>query len=238
MAPTRIPCFFHADDPVLLASSAREMQWTLEVASDWARQHQASFHVGDNKSALLAAGVDDALTALPDVGFTLADGSRGPPLRILNNQKHLGIIWDVRLCFEADMHAKIHSASREFASLCGLVAARSVPLSLALELFTLKVESLLVLGRWLWATEEGAPTALDTCMEGWARSLLGAEPWRNAVVAQSELGWHLGGFPRSVRSVAVRQACLWCLSSGHTGRRSSARASSKAAGRERRGTPH
>ena len=72
------------------------------------------------------------LTALLDVGFKLADGSWAPPLRILNSQNHLGMIWDAGLCVEADMHAKIHSASREFASLCGLVAARSVPLSLAL----------------------------------------------------------------------------------------------------------
>ena len=43
----------------------------------------------------------------------------------------------------------------------------------------------------------------------WARSLLGAEPWRNGSVARSELGLHTSVFLCGVRSVALRRARLW-----------------------------
>ena len=44
-----------------------------------------------------------------------------------------------------------------------------------------------------------------------ARKLLGADPWRNGAVACSELGWHVSGFARGVRSVALRRARCWFL---------------------------
>ena len=47
-----------------------------------------------------------------------------------------------------------------------------------------------------------------------ARSLLGADPWRNAAVIRSELGWQLTGRLRLLRDAACRQARLQCLEPG------------------------
>ena len=52
---------------------------------------------------------------------------------------------------------------------------------------------------------------LDAVFQKWARSLLGADVWRNGAVALSEVGWALGGFSKCVRSVALRRAKMLML---------------------------
>ena len=55
---------------------------------------------------------------------------------------------------------------------------------------------------------------LDELQQSWARCLLGAEPWHNGAVCESELGLHMSGFARAVRSVALRRARVFQLPAG------------------------
>ena len=90
--------------------------------------------------------------------------------------------------------------------LCGLIDAGAIPLHYAILLFDSKVDSILDFGRWLTALSPGAAVLLDEAQANWARSLLGAEHWRNGGVCCSELGWGVSGAARGVRSVALRRA--------------------------------
>ena len=52
----RIVAVFHADDPVFLASSAGEMQRTMELVSKWSVCHGASLHVTPKKTIVSRVG--------------------------------------------------------------------------------------------------------------------------------------------------------------------------------------
>ena len=79
------------------------------------------------------------------------------------------------------------------------------------ELFDTKVDAIMDFGRWLFILVPCSQQRIDDFYDGWARTLLGADFWRNAGACASELGWQLSGFGRVVRSVALRRAKLWSL---------------------------
>ena len=57
--------------------------------------------------------------------------------------------------------ARLHAAQAPFAALADIVNAGIVPLILALNLFTVKVDSLFATGRLLWILWPDAENALD-----------------------------------------------------------------------------
>ena len=74
--------------------------------------------------------------------------------------------------------AKIHGCGPSFATLVGLVNSRTLPITVAVELFDLKIDSLLAYNRWLWITCESAAGLLDQFLDQCARNLLGADFWK------------------------------------------------------------
>ena len=92
------------------------------------------------------------------------------------------------------------------ATLVGLVSSYTLPLTVAVDLFDLEIDSLLACNRWLWVSCEVAPAFLDQFLEQCARNLLGADPWKNPSQLRSELGWHLSGWQRALRDAACRRA--------------------------------
>ena len=78
--------------------------------------------------------------------------------------------------------------------------------------------------RWLWLCTETARLQLCDFLDRCARSLLDADPWRNAAVARSELGWHLSGWERLLRDSACRLARIQCMPVGDLYRDASDRA--------------
>ena len=211
-ASTRLVAVLHADDPVFLASSRAALSGTLRDVSAWAAQHQASFHVGPTKTVVLctdARGRDEPPEG--DILFDAGDRSGGVILHKVLSHRWIGAVWDSRLYFAADLHAKLGLARAAFSTLLGMVNSRVAPLPTALILFNLKVDSVLAHTRWLWIMLPAAQSVLDDQYQSWARALLGADAWRNAAVATSEVGWPLGGFARLVRATALRRAKLWTL---------------------------
>lgn len=84
------------------------------------------------------------------------------------------------------------------------------------EIFESKVDGVLAFGRWLFILCPDAETILNDCYSRWARSLLGADFWRNPATCSSEMGWKLSGFGRVVVSVAMRRAKLFMTSTWHS----------------------
>ena len=123
----------------------------------------------------------------------------------------LGVRWPVDLVFLQDLYMRLALASAAFSKLSGLVSAGAVPIAWATRLFESKVDSILVLSRWLWLGVPGLAAILDRQQENWARGLIGAATWRNPAVASSEVGWLLSGHDRAVKEVALRRARLWRL---------------------------
>ena len=114
------------------------------------------------------------------------------------------------------MWERLRLAALALVGLVGLVAQGGVPITLAVDLFESKVESVMQYGRWLWALIPGAQQALDEAYEGSARELLGVRRWRNGAAVSCEIGWHLSGYARAVYTVAGRRATVSMLGAGDT----------------------
>ena len=63
------------------------------------------------------------------------------------------------------MWERLRLAALALVGLVGLVAEGGVPITLAVDLFESKVESVMQYGRWLWALIPGAQQALDEAYE-------------------------------------------------------------------------
>lgn len=206
-APARIAMVLHADDPVIVASSAGELQRTLDAIAVWADHHRARFHASVTKSVFMS--MPRSVDAPPTLVLRAHSGMPSQALHYSVVHRWLGIPWPHDLTFAAALRDAVARASSACAPLISLVAASAIPISVAMNIFELKVDSVLRFGRWLFATCHAAEACLDELLDSWARLFLGAEPWRNSFVARSELGWHLSGFARAVRCVALRRARLW-----------------------------
>ena len=57
-ASKRVPCMFHADDPIFLSSTRGGLQRILDEVALWSKECGARFHVGPNKTVAMAVGVD------------------------------------------------------------------------------------------------------------------------------------------------------------------------------------
>ena len=132
----------------------------------------------------------------------------------VSSHRWIGLLWNNTLQFEGDVVAKLYAASPAFTTLVVLVNGHVLPLTVALELFQIKVDSILSGNRWLWGTSEASLQRLDRFLDRCALCLLGADPWRNAWVIRSELGWHVTGAQLAVVDVACRRARVLALSEG------------------------
>ena len=212
-AKFRIVSILHADDPLLLASSLGGAQKIQVLQADWAYRWKVTPHCGNDKSVVMACGpLDMSGTIALQAPLIMQLAGRPPtPLAYVVSHKWLALYWHYNLDLSYAMKAVMRNASAKFAILSGLVVARMLPLCVVLKLFDALVEGCMRFGRWLYATAPGAGSALNDLYEKWARSLIGAPPWRSWAVAFSELGWQLTGEARAIIDIASKRAYLWRL---------------------------
>ena len=204
-ATTRVPCIFHADDPLILSSSRGGLQQMLGVISSWCGDCGAQFHVGPKKTVAMAGGF---VLAEPS-GLFFENGLGRVALVSVHCHRWLGLLWPENLDFRGFLVSRLAAASTNLAQIAGLAAMHAVPWLAALKIFEAKVDSILEMGRWVFVMVPDAEELLEVAYGKWACAMLGADWWRNKAVCCSELGWRLSGFARVVRSVALRRARLW-----------------------------
>ena len=203
-ASSRVPCIFHADDPIFLSSSRGGLLQMLRIVASWCVECGAKFHVAPKKSVAMCAGTLRSST--PVVSFPTSGGPVA--LTWVSCHRWLGILWPDSLDFRMFLLARLAVASAAVAQLAGLATMHAVPWLAVLQLFEAKVDSLMDLGRWLVIMVPDAEAILDEAYGRWACSLLGADWWRNKAVCCSELGCRISAFARVVKAVALRRARL------------------------------
>ena len=206
-APERVVTILHADDSIFVASSAGELQRTLDAVVKWADIHNARFHGSESKSVIMS--LPRSVDSPPLFTLGAHSGCDSQSLHYKNIHRWLGVLWPHDLLFCAALKDSIGRASAACSPLLGLVTSHAIPLTFAMDIFEVKVDSVLRVARWLYGCCPAAQSLLDELFESWARLFIGAEPWRNSAVARSELGWHLTGFARAVGCMAMRRARLW-----------------------------
>ncbi len=204
LAPRRVPCMFHADDPVFMASSKYGLQEIMHEVELWASECGAAFHTTPDKTVYMCAGAD-ASQGRPIV-------FNGVQLSAVSVQRWLGILWPDDLDFTGVLRSRLQLCDESVAQLAGLAQMNVISWPMLCELFESQVDSLMDIGRWLFIMVAGAETLICDSYNRWARILLGAEWYRNAGTCSSEMGWSISGYHRVVLTVAVFRAKL-CLTS-------------------------
>ena len=210
--PYRIPVLLHADDPLFLASSKGELRRMLQIIAAWSKKYKACLHVSNSKSVvMLIAGPTQKAVFEPNAFFLYQSFTMPAPvpLQTVDSHKWLGLMWDFQSTLERHALMTIAAQQSKVAMLAGMVQGGSLPLSVALHLFEIKINASLRFGRWLWGLSPISRARLDDAQRAWARTILGAEPWRNSAVNMAELGWHMTGSAQCVLDVASRRARLW-----------------------------
>ncbi len=176
-----------------------------EVAA-WASDVGAAFHATSNKTVCMCVG-SDASQGSPLV-FS------GEQLSVVSVHRWLGILWPDSLDFSGVLRSRLQLCGTSVSQLAGLVQMGAVSWPALCELFESKVDSLMDMGRWLFIMVEDAEKLVCEAYDRWARTLLGAEWYRNAGTCSSELGWSMSGYHRIVLAVAMRRAKLWSSGDG------------------------
>ena len=98
------------------------------------------------------SGGSEALAGPPVTTCPYPGGPEVPLSYVDTSHKWLGAMWSPSLDFAADLHARLGCADAVMVQLVGLVSANILPITLAMELFVIKVDSMLASQRWLWIT--------------------------------------------------------------------------------------
>ena len=202
----RIPALFHVDDPAFPASSAGELQRTLNLVATWCADHGAEFHVTQHKTVVFRTGGQDAL---PPLCFPNLVTAQNTTIVQGKTKKWLGWMWDANGGADATLRKRMVSACGAFALLRNFVVAGAIPLPLAIPLFHSKVDGSLAFGRGIFCVAPGTLAELDNLESRWARDLLGAPAWASAAVCRLELGFILSGSAKAVLDIARRRDKLW-----------------------------
>eukprot|EP00439_Symbiodinium_sp_Y106_P002533 s7062_g1.t1 len=210
--PLRIPVLLHADDPLFLASSKGELRRMLRIIAAWSKLYKTCLHVSNSKSVVMVISKPSRKEAFVCNAVLLYQSFAMPaptPLQLVESHKWLGLTWDFQSTLERHAITIIAAQQSKVAVLACMVQGGSLPLSVALHVFELKVSASLRFGRWLWGLSPRSRERLDAAQSTWAKTLLGAEPWRSSAVALADFGWHMTGSAQCVLDVACRRARLW-----------------------------
>ena len=207
-APMRVPCLFHADDPLFASTTYGGLHAILVEVSAWAADCGAAFHCSADKTVYFGFEVDVSTGAkLSFAGVELTD---------VHLHRWLGVLWPDQLDFTCFLSSRIQIASAMASQLAGLGRTGSLSWLTLCELFDSKVDSQLDMGRWMFIMVPDSEDTVNKAYDRWARSFLGAEFWRNAAVCAHELGWLLSGFARVVLAVATQRAKWWADGGWHS----------------------
>ena len=201
VAPARIPCMFHADDPGFFASSKGGLQLIVNEVEAWSKECGAKFHTGPNKTVCMCMGENKSF------GSPITCG--GVELSVVSAHKWLGILWPDNLDFHSVLQARLQQCGAAVSQLAGLVHTGAVSWVALCELFESKVDSLMEMGRWLFVMVPDAESLVNSAYDNWAKTVIGADWYRNRGTCTSELGWAMSGYHRVVLVVAMRRARLW-----------------------------
>ena len=185
----RIPILFHADDPVILASSQGEANRCLSIIAEWANDMKVEVHVDPSKTVVQLLAADDFDFQFSPLFFPRRSPLLPGPLTCVKLHKWLGLWWAAHGSWTQHAIAVVAACSGMIDALCSLISCLRAPLCVGILLFELKVESVLRFGRHLWATDNEAMSIIVSAYARWARQLIGADPWRKSAVCQGELGW-------------------------------------------------
>ena len=152
------------------------MQSLLADAAAWCLEHNAVFHVGACKTVSMLSTSGGTTSALKCPLHFQSNSGLLSYLSHVESHCWLGVIWTNTLVFNSDMFSKLKIVLPVVSMLAGLLNGKALTLDCALQIFEVKVDSVLTTGRWLWSGSAETAEVLDSWYAKFARLLIGADP--------------------------------------------------------------
>ena len=171
----------YADDLVVVADSAADLQTGLDAVSAWRFRYRFTFGVGPSKSAAMIFG---PRRSLPACNVTL--GGIAP---VVSEYKYLGVVLSPTLSWAAHVQHVVNRGNRLFAQCVSWCRAERLPLHMASSIFLVYVLPSIAWGSEFLAASPTALQSLDRALRKWGRFLLGWPSGSPNVGVLVELGW-------------------------------------------------
>ena len=153
----------YADDIVLLASSASELQAMIDVVDNYCKEWRLSINLGKSKVMIVApngaavAEGDRAQDAAPPE-FTF----RGEPLEIVDQYKYLGVIMTNKLLWDQHISKLVVKGKEALHGIRRLLSQRQLPMKIKRLALTSVVRAKLEYASQIWYCNSAQEKALES----------------------------------------------------------------------------
>lgn len=169
-----IPTLLFADDTVLLADSAENLQLSIDALSRYCVENCLSINVSKTKCLVFHRG------RLPACSFSVG----GSPLEIVNSFTYLGFTFTVQLSFTSHLSSMITKANSRIGLLFQKLPLSHLPLALVLDTFNCFILSIFRYGLHLWLSKvsKASLSSLDSLFTKFLKRYLGLPYFTNNAV--------------------------------------------------------
>ena len=166
-----VPYIQYADDLVLLAESAEELQIAIDSLALYCSENSLNINIGKTKCLIFRRG------RLPNCSFSLD----GKSLEIVSEFKYLGFIFSPQLSFTKHLKNSINKADSRCGYLFGKLQLKNLPLPLVLQVFDCYILPLFLYGLPLWINNcnKSSLSALDAVFTKFLKRYLGVPKFVN-----------------------------------------------------------
>jgi hypothetical protein len=186
-----------ADDLVLLASTRKDLRRSLRVIQQWAQTNEMSY--GVQKCGLMAFPPADNEALLRFRGMEL-DNQQIP---VVDSYRYLGVPIDLQLNMSTIVKDRAKRGLNAFNAVRPVLANKSIPLAIRLNLVTALIRPTLLFAGEVWAIPQAVAIPIQKVMNLVLRTLLGLKPTSN-VTAMGTLQLELGIYPMYIYAAAAR----------------------------------
>ena len=194
-AAPKVSVLMYADDIVILANSADELQCALDALSDWARRWRCCFCAGPDKSAVMVVN-----SQCQQQSFMLG----GMTLPAVNEYKYLGVVFDSRGGCKSHVNHVTRKGNQKFASCVSWCSREGLHAAWQSRLFLTYVLPAFAHGSEFLLGNQSPVNAMELQLRKWGRRILGHPSGSPNPVVLLDLGWS------DMQAIALKRAASLC----------------------------
>ena len=177
----QLTVLLYADDLVIFAEDAAQLQVALDAVSSWGRRWRFAFGIGETKSAVLVAG--SPVASIPTLFLA------GSPLPLVSSYRYLGVMVSSNGRWAAHASHLLARGEARFAQCVAWASREGLSLPWSERLFRVYALSAALFGIEFVVEESSAMSLLDRRLRQWGRRLLRWPAGTPNAAVLGELGW-------------------------------------------------
>jgi exonuclease III len=177
----------YADDIVLLANSAEELQAMIEVVDNYCREWRLSVNLGKSKVMIVApngVAAKDSRQAVEPPEFTF----RGVPLEIVDRYKYLGVTMTNKLLWDQHISQIVDKGKKALQGIRRLLSQRLLPMKIKRLALTAVVRAKLEYASQIWYCNSAQTDAIESIQHQGCVRILRTNAKSSRVALRTVLG--------------------------------------------------